>query len=381
METTEQTADLEPAGQHDDEPFYPVPRRKKRRPAGRSVSRLLLRLLAVLLVTVFLLLFAAYGAMYILARGPSPTARRLFVMSVRETSAAYFLADWFFSPEEIAEIEGSGGGDAAPEPEDTDASLIRIGAGVGSADAGLSATADDHALTDDDGDGIILENVSGPGYLGYIMVVLDPERVFLGTPPSFGDAGLTLGRMAAQFDCAAGINGGGFDDPDGMGSGGVPVGMTIVDGEILFADEGAAYPFVGFDGDHILHTGWMTPAQARERDIRFGCCFGPVLVSNGEPVSSSILLSGVNPRTAIGQRADGAVLLLVIEGRQARSLGATFEDLSDIMLRYGAVNACNLDGGSSSNMWFDGEYVNASASIIGDRRIPTAFLVKKEARG
>ena len=105
-----------------------------------------------------------------------------------------------------------------------------------------------------------------------------------------------------------------------------------------------------------------------------------MLVSNGEPVSSDTLLSGVNPRTAIGQRADGAVLLLVIEGRQARSLGATYADLSDIMLQYGAVNACNLDGGSSSTLWFDGEYINSSASLIGDRRIPTAFLVAKEAQ-
>ena len=90
------------------------------------------------------------------------------------------------------------------------------------------------------------------------------------------------------------------------------------------------------------------------------------------------LLSGVNPRTAIGQRADGAVLLLVVDGRQAYSLGATHNDLVDIMLEYGAVNACNLDGGSSSMMWFEDGYVNHSASLIGIRPLPTAFLVQKE---
>lgn len=372
METIQQTAVLDHKPTvRDDAPSSPASRRKRSGRAKHPVLRFFLRLVAVLLVTVLLLLFALYGVMYVLARGPSPTARRLFVMSVRETSAAYFLADWFFTPEEIAEIEGSGG-DAA-EIEVTDASLIQIGAVEDGA-------ADDDGLIDDDGDGIILEDVSGPGYLGYMMVVLDPKRICLGTPPAFGDEGVTLGRMAQQFDCVAGVNGGGFDDPDGVGNGGIPIGMTVVDGEISYAVEGVSYPFVGFDGDYILHTGQMTPEQAREKDIRFGCSFGPVLVSNGEPTSPGILLSGVNPRTAIGQRADGAVLLLVIDGRQARSLGATFEDLSDIMLRYGAMNACNLDGGSSSSLWFDGAYINSTASVIGDRRIPTAFLVKKEAR-
>ena len=376
METNQPTSTL------DDEPAVPAaeapqkPLRLRGAHAAvleRPVRRFFLRFLAVLLVTVFLVLFAAYGVMFVLARGPSPTAQRLFVMSVRETSAAYFLADWFFTPEEIAAIESSGA--SAAEPDDTDTSLVQIGASDGEHE-----TTNDYGLTDADGDGIILTNVSGPGYLGYMMVVLDPARMTFGSPSRFGADGLTVRQMAEKYDCVAGVNGGGFEDVDGKGTGGVPIGMTIVDGEIFYAGEGISYPFVGFDGDYILHTGQLTPADARERDIRFGCSFGPVLVSNGEPVSSDTLLSGVNPRTAIGQRADGAVLLLVIEGRQARSLGATYADLSDIMLQYGAVTACNLDGGSSSNLWFNGEYVNSSASLIGDRRIPTAFLVAKEAQ-
>jgi exopolysaccharide biosynthesis protein len=70
--------------------------------------------------------------------------------------------------------------------------------------------------------------------------------------------------------------------------------------------------------------------------------------------------------------------MLVVNGRQIGSLGATYGDLAEIFLSYGAVNACNLDGGSSSMMWYDGNYVNNSASVIGIRPIPTAFLVLKE---
>ena len=70
--------------------------------------------------------------------------------------------------------------------------------------------------------------------------------------------------------------------------------------------------------------------------------------------------------------------MLVVDGRQVSSLGATYGDLIEIMLSYGAVNACNLDGGSSTMMWYQDKYVNSSASVIGIRPIPTAFLVLKE---
>ena len=92
------------------------------------------------------------------------------------------------------------------------------------------------------------------------------------------------------------------------------------------------------------------------------------------------LHSGLNPRTAIGQRSDGAILMLVIEGRQPSRLGATYQDEAELMLRFGAVNACNLDGGSSSMMWYNGAYINNSASVIGIRPIPTSFIVLKEGR-
>jgi exopolysaccharide biosynthesis protein len=48
------------------------------------------------------------------------------------------------------------------------------------------------------------------------------------------------------------------------------------------------------------------------------------------------------------------------------------------MMDYGAVNACNLDGGSSTLMWYQGGYVNNCASVIGIRPVPTAILVLKE---
>ena len=72
--------------------------------------------------------------------------------------------------------------------------------------------------------------------------------------------------------------------------------------------------------------------------------------------------------------------MLVIEGRQPSRLGASYTDLAEVMLRFGAVNAVNLDGGSSSMMYYNGEYINNSASVIGIRPIPTSFVVLKEGR-
>jgi exopolysaccharide biosynthesis protein len=152
--------------------------------------------------------------------------------------------------------------------------------------------------------------------------------------------------------------------------------MVVVDGQVYYPEFGVGDGFVGIDGNHILHVGKPTAAEIREKDIRTGVGFGPVLISNGQTVPTAA--SGINPRTGIGQRSDGAILMLVIDGRQVSSLGATFADMTDIFLSYGAVNACNLDGGSSSMMWYQGDYVNHCASVVGIRPVPTTFLVLKE---
>jgi len=336
---------------------------------GKKVRTVLLRILCVLLVTVLLLVAALYGVMYILAKGPSETARDIFVMSVRETSAIGWLANLYLSDEEIAEIEAGRNADIY---EETDTSLVNIGAGA-------AGEADAWGLIDDDGDGIILETVKGEGYSGFMMVVLDPSRVIMGSvPESLGKRGYTVEEMVQHFDAVAGTNAGGFEDLNGQGDGSIPDTAIVYKGEIYYGFKGTGNGFVGFDDEYILHVGLNGTDAVSKANIQYGCSFGPVLVKNGEGVDPDQLQSGVNPRTAIGQRSDGAVLLLVIDGRQVISLGATYADLMEIMLRYGAVNACNLDGGSSSMMYYNGAYVNNCASVIGIRPIPSSFVVLKE---
>ena len=357
---------------------------KKKKKANKSgtagkVFGALGKILLFILETALLLVIGLYGLLFVLAKGPSTTARDLFVMSVRETSAIGWVANLYFSDEEIALIENR------KEVEDyieTDTSLIQFPSQTepapGDEDVQQGPVADAWGLIDEDGDGIIVEAVKGEGYSGYMMVVLDPSRVIVGSvPESYGGRGYTVEEMVKKFDAVAGTNAGGFYDPDGKGNGSIPDTMVVYDGKVYYAGNGIRRGFVGMDSNHILHVATrITEAEIKEKDIRYGVCFGPVLISNGEPCD--VETSGVNPRTAIGQRSDGAILMLVIDGRQVISMGATMQDLVDIMLDYGAVNACNLDGGSSTLMWYQGGYVNNCASVIGIRPVPTAILVLKE---
>lgn len=342
---------------------------------GTRIVMGVLKFFALLIETVLLIALGLYAVMFVLCKGPSESARDLFVMSVRETSAIGFLADMFFTEDEIAAIEAKSDDVYIPP---TDTSLVTIAAKdpEQTVETGGKPAADQWGFVDDDGDGIILEEVHGSGYSGYMMIVLDPSRVIMGcVPSSFGARGYTVAEMVEYYHAVAGINAGGFYDPNGQGNGSIPDSLVVFDGKIYYAELGVGNGFVGFDSNNILHVGKMSKQQIIDADIQYGVCFGPALVVNGEMADQSTLVSGVNPRTAIGQRSDGAVLLLVIDGRQVISMGATYLDIAEIMLRYGAVNACNLDGGSSSLMWFGGDYINNCASVIGIRPVPDTFIV------
>ena len=363
----------------------PLPRRRRRSappkpPLSKRILAVAGKVSLILLETVLLLVVALYGVMYILAKGPSPTARDLFVRSVRETSAVGFLANLYFSEEEIAQITGK---NSVPEYVEMDTSLIEIPKPTeGDNDDNSGPKPDAWGFVDEDSDGIILDEVKGTGYRGYMLIVLDPSRVILGSvPEAYGSHGYRVSAMVEHFDAVAGINAGGFYDQDGRGNGSIPDSMVVYDGKIYYPELGARSGFAGFDSNHILHVGRFDTDDVKKRDIQYGVGFGPVLVVNGEVAYTGYLGSGVNPRTAIGQRSDGAVLMLVVEGRQVTSLGATFMDLAQIFLDYGAVNACNMDGGSSTMMWYQGDYVNNCSSVIGIRPVPTAFLVLKEGGG
>lgn len=339
---------------------------------AKSKAALFFGRLGIFLLTTFLMVITALlSIIYTVARGPSESAQRLFVMSVKETSAIGFLADWFFSEEEINEIIGSGRNSETAEK--TDSTLIKVVSA--SSDSSQDIPKKDTAAEEKE---LELVDVMGSTYKGKLLIVKDPSRVIVGVSGSFGDGceGRTVQQIAADYGAVAGTNAGGFSDPGGVSKGGKPLGAVFSQGEFKYGNLGETYELIGFDSDNILHVGRVTGQQAVDEGIRDGVCFGPILIVNGKAQNEEKNLGGgLNPRTAIGQRADGAVLILVIDGRQASSLGATYDDLIEVMLRYGAVNAANLDGGSSSHMIYNDELITECSSIYGPRKMPTAILV------
>lgn len=354
------------------------------------------RCMAVIAAVLLFLVFAAYGVMWILVNGPSPTARRLFVLSVKETSAAGFLADLYLSETEIEALLRPEGNDSAAE--DVDKTLIHLPSGdlsteppsVETDDLGHEAsdtpepadTSADAGKIDapTDTDGIEVVDIQGGTYSGKLLIISDPMRVFVGVPDRYGEDayGLTVAAMIEKFDAVAGTNAGGFIDPNGSGTGGLPDGIVIYEGELLWGSLSDSYDIAGLDKDGILHVGRMSGQRAMDLGIQYAASYGPTLIINGRPCNENYSLGGgLNPRTVIGQRADGAILLMVISGRSLESLGATFDDLVEVMIAHGAVNATNLDGGSSSLMFMNGENLIESAYIFGERVVATAILVRK----
>ena len=330
------------------------------------------RLLTVAVCTLVLLVAGLYTFLGIIMKGPSTHLRDQFVPSVMESSAGGILAKWILSDEEIEEIMNSNKTVAITDITDT--TLVNAMAAEQNSRKANAAAVND---LDPDGDGIEVHDISGPMYHGKMLVVYDPSRIVVGTIDNYNHsgAGLTLKELIDKYDGVGGINGGQYEDKNGMGIGGWPEGIVISGGELRMGAKNCDYEVYGLTNDNVLVVGTMTAQEAMDMGVRDAVSFGPALIVNGVAANYKGCGGGLNPRTAIGQRADGAILLLVIEGRKTSSMGATMADLIDIMLEYGAVNAANLDGGMSSAMWLGDEELVSSSSIRVSRQMPTAFVI------
>lgn len=330
------------------------------------IGKIFARLLAIVGVILLAAVIMLVGVSYIFCKGPSPLASDLFVVTMMETSALKFVPAIFFSDEEIDAIIARNS--TVETFEVTDESLIEI------------PTAEEIAA-DPEREPLEIIDISASTYKGKLMIVRDPSRIVLGVPPVLGaeGEGVQISQMVESEGGIAGINAGGFIDEAGMGNGGEPLGIVIKDGKLLY--NGGSSVVIGFDTDNKLIVGYMSAQDALDKKIRDACSFGPVFIVNGKRAESIGSGGGLNPRTCIGQTADGSVLLLTIDGRQATSIGATYEDCINILEEYGAVNAANLDGGSSTVMYYNGEVINVSASVYGPRKLPTAFVVLPEKGG
>ena len=338
-------------------------------------------------VLLLVVLFAAVSILNLVFNGPSEAARDKLVMSLLEPSGTKWIPPLFLSAQTIDEIRNKSDGSELP-------SASNPGNISFDTDSILSGNSDEWK---DYPDGIRIEQISGKTFNAHVMIIRDPSTVYMATSTekfSKDIPGLRITEAIEKEGAIAAVNAGAFYD-NGTSStvvGSVPEGLVIAGGKVVWDKVEMGVPengFAGFNNNNVLIVAQsMTAKQAMELGIRDGCCFGPVLIMNGQ-VNDKVYNgnSGYNPRTAIGQRADGAVIFVCVDGRQANSLGATYADVIDIMTEYGAINACNLDGGSSSVMLYRDEYGlygepgkvqminNYSLLQEEPRRMPNYFMV------
>ncbi|GAP97817.1 phosphodiester glycosidase family protein [Leptolyngbya sp. NIES-2104] len=91
---------------------------------------------------------------------------------------------------------------------------------------------------------------------------------------------------------------------------------------------------------------------------------GPLLIRNGQIVLdgrleqfSTAFIQERAARSAIGQTADGRILIVTAQNNVS-GVGATLSDMAVIMQQLGAVNALNLDGGSSTTLYLGGQILD-----------------------
>jgi len=360
-------------------------RRKPKKSKAKIAFCVIRRFLLVFFTLIFMVLIGLILVCNLIFNGPSTTARDRLTMSMRESSGMKWCPALFIGEDTVAEIEKI---TAVELPDElSDNSQIKI-----DLDNVLAGTDE----WENHPDGIRIEKVSGDTYNAHVMIIRDPSRVYLATSSDNFSTAKTGTRITEQIEiegAAAAINAGAFFD-DGTSSptvGAYPEGLVISEGTVRWKSGKAPQEgFVGFNNDNVMIVAKsMTAEKAMEIGIRDGCCFGPVLIMNNiineEAYNAN---SGLNPRTAVGQRADGAVIFLCIDGRQASSMGGTYADIIDIMVEYGAVNACNLDGGSSTVMLYR-DHNTGKVSMVNSysllqeepRRMPTFIMVRPESEG
>ncbi|WP_051663222.1 phosphodiester glycosidase family protein [Alicyclobacillus macrosporangiidus] len=204
-----------------------------------------------------------------------------------------------------------------------------------------------------------------------IMLVSNPKSVKVAVTKHIYSVGETVEQMVQDAHGIAGVNGGAFSDTEWHGTGGIPLGTVITDGKFVTFDPKA--PVIGITAKGQLVCGTYTKDQLKSMQVEQAVTYGPILVQNGKGVAPTDY--GRASRTAIGQTADGTIIFVVTDGRWLPHLGATFKDIQDLMLRYGAVTAANLDGGMSATMVYNGRLVNTPTAILGARHVATAFVV------
>lgn len=314
---------------------------------NKKLRNTLLKIFGTFSAIIIILAFALYG--------PFDWIRDTWVTSAMTTLSHQWMATSLFSKEAISTIMKKHS--IVLPNETTDQSLITV-----NKDAENKCE---------------LININKSQFRGYLLKIYNPEKVRLVACSNLGERGEKLDEMVNSYKAIAAINGSGFMDTSGHTKGGVPTGLIMSDKNIYYSDHDYYNNIVGLTYDGKLALGVYSKEELLKSNVRDAVSFDPILIINGKPTKINGNGGwGIAPRTAIGQTKDGVLMFLVIDGRQLSSVGATVKDVQDIFIEYGAINAANLDGGSSSIMMYNGKTVNFPPSSKTGRYLPSAFIVE-----
>lgn len=336
----------------------------------KSKKKTKVNVLRIFLNSVYIILFLAVTTPIVLFYGPYKDTRRIFMGTLLGTRHAYLLTD-YMSEETINKFMGI---------EDTFAAS-------GSAPE-EKQNIDDIEVAQTSGTEIERYSINNDKYDAYILEIKNPCSIKLAMTKYLGKYGQTTSEMAEENNAIAAINGGSFVDEsdDGVqytGTGALPGGFVISDGKVIYptgnVDKDNVENVIAFTRGGTLIVGDHSINELEKLGVKEAMTFTrPNVLINGERQDNNTKFNniGLNPRTVVGQKRDGTVIFLVIDGRKITKPGADLEDIQDIMLQRGAVNAGCLDGGYSSTMYYKGEVINSPNSWNGERKVATAFYVK-----
>ena len=322
------------------------------------------------LVIIFMILdFLALSCLFV-AYGPISLFRDWFIPTSIGSWTHEYFARTIYTDKQIEWVLDSMG--TYTSDETTDSSLIDFN---NSDPLVYDSIYEEEILKRDKDDVYKLIDIEGDTYTGHILVVYDPARISLEISPNIRNGGQTISGFAKSFDALAAVNASGFVRNATTGALS-PDGTFIIDNK-LYKDEGGG--IIGFNNDNVLVLTRDSATEAINNGMKDAISFGPFLIVNGVPATFSKGGGyGLRPRTAVGQRKDGIVLFVVINGNSYGTSGVDMEELTNIFIRYKAYNAANLDGGGSSSLYAAGKLINKPAGwgYEGERYLPNAFIIK-----
>lgn len=324
----------------------------------------------------FVVCFFFLSFFFFLFYGPIESFKEFWITSAMTTKSHQYLATWLYSDKYIQKVLKKNyitEVDEISNPDDIHFKKYSLS---------IYRNIYDKEILDRDKEDLykVIE-VSGHGYQGFLVAIYDPSRIHIATTAYLFQRGESILTVSKREKAIVAMNAGGFFDPDWNSNGAIPHGVVISNGKVVseFQPANMGGGFIGFTKENKFVLGKMSKEQALAIGYRDAIEFGPYLIVNGK---RSFIKGnggyGIAPRSAIGQRQDGIVLFLVINGRIPSSIGADMDDLCDIMERYGAYNAANLDGGSSSELVINGKIINTpvAGGEKGLRDMATFWIVK-----